>query len=224
MLCREGGRGGRGFSYVSLGGFVWGEGGVGGGGCGGKEEHTSFSPTATSKFLPRGITCAISPKATVSLLPLTNFTLKASITSGLLPVCLNLANSALSDSRIRSIAASKAEKSSGSTGTLLLLLVVVVCPFPPLLPEAGVVWADDLSFLLRRGADELRGRWSQGWRQRFSGAADGERKGGGGSRLRRRRRHIEGWRGRKRVIRVLAGWEVNIVAGHKYSVVVDAMR
>ena len=131
-------------------------------GCGGKGEHTSFSPTATSKFLPRGITCAISPKATVSLLPLTNFTLKASIPSGLLPVCLNLANSALSDSRIRSIAASKAEKSSGSTGTLLLLLlvvVVVVCPFPPLLPEAGpVVWTDDLSFLLRRGADELRGR------------------------------------------------------------------
>lgn len=172
---------------------MWGKGEGKKEGFSGEREHTSFSPTATSKFLPRGITCAISPNATVSLLPLTNFTLNASITSGLLPVCLNLANSALSDSRIRSIAASKAEKSSGSTGTLPL-----AGPFP--LFSETVVWGDDLSFFLRSGADEVRGR-AEGWRW-WSGA-DGERRGGG--RLRRRRRHVEGWRGRIRVIRVLAG-------------------
>lgn len=170
-----------------------------GGEVSGEREHTSFSPTATSKFLPRGITCAISPKATVSLLPLTNFTLNASITSGLLPVCLNLANSALSDSRIRSIAASKAEKSSGSTGTLPL-----VGPFP--LFSETVVWWDDLSFFLRSGADDVRGR-AEGWRW-WSGA-DRERRGGG-----RLRRHVEGWRGRMRVIRVIAGWEVSILVRH----------
>lgn len=175
---------------MSVSGFLCGGGGGEEGGVSGEREHTSFSPTATSKFLPRGITCEISPNATVSLLPLTNFTLNASITSGLLPVCLNLANSALSDSRIRSIAASKAEKSSGSTGTLPL-----AGPFP--LFSETVVWGDDLSFFLRSGADEVSGR-AEGWRW-----WSGERRGGG--RLRRRRRHVEGWRGRIRVIRVLAG-------------------
>lgn len=159
--------------------------------------HTSFSPTATSKTLPRGITCAISPKATLSLLPLTNFTLSPSITSGLLPVCLNLANSTLSDSRIRSIAASKAEKSSGSTGNLLL------GPFPPFSDPIILLWGGgDLSFFLRSGAEQVRGREEEG--------GDGERKGGG--RLGRRRRHVEEWlRGRMRVIRVLAGWRVSII-------------
>lgn len=33
-------------------------------------------------------------------------------------------------------------------------------------------------------------------------------------RLGRRRGHIEGWRGRLRVIRVLAGWEVSILVRH----------
>lgn len=153
--------------------------------------HTSFSPTATSKTLPRGITCAISPKATLSLLPLTNFTLSPSITSGLLPVCLNLANSTLSDSRIRSIAASNAEKSSGSTGTLLF------GPIPPFPDAVMLLWEADLSFFLQSGAVEVRGR-------------DWERKGGEG--LGRRRRHVEeGLRGRIRVIRVLAGWGVSII-------------
>lgn len=170
--------------------------------------HTSFSPTTTSKILPRGITCAISPKATVSLLPLTNFTLSASITSGLLPVCLNLANSALSDSRIRSIAASKAEKSSGSTSSAGSFLLLVVGPFAPF-SEAVlvVVWGCALSFFLRSGADEVRGWW---WR---SGGQKGEGKGGG--RL-GRRRHAEGWRGRMRAIRVLAGWGVSILVKHGY--------
>lgn len=178
----------------------------------GKGEHTSFSPTATSKFLPRGMTCAISPKATVSLLPLTNLTLNPSITSGLLPVvCLNLANSALSDSRIRSIAASKAEKSSGSTGRRTMLLVG---PFPPLFSVAVVEWADNnnLSFFLLSRVDELRGTRAEGY-QWWTTGPDGERKGGGGRRKRRRRHIIEGWRGRMPVIRVLAGWEVSIVGG-----------
>lgn len=163
---------------------MWGEGGggVGVGGRGGfgvgvnENEHTSFSPTATSKFLPRGITCAISPNATVSLLPLTNLTLNPSITSGLLPVCLNLANSALSDSRIRSIAASKAEKSSASTGGRTLLLLVVR-PFPPPLFSVAVVivwWGDrdNFSFFLWSGVDEVKGR-AEGWQWWWTGA-DGE--------------------------------------------------
>lgn len=170
-----------------------------GGFGGGTREHTSFSPTATSKFLPRGITCAISPNATVSLLPLTNLTLNPSITSGLLPVCLNLANSALSDSRIRSIAASKAEKSSASTTGRTLPLVGG--PFPPPLFSVAVVWGEDnFSFFLWSGVDEVRAR-AEGW-QWWTGA-NGDRKGGG--RLRRRRRHIEG------LMRVISVREVSMV-------------